>query len=141
MSLIWIRDNYDTNTDRYIDADENEVARQDWLADRITTDQFREVIAAYNDHTLLPEYETEVTWEWVRDNYDTIIKDRYIDIDERDVARKDWTAGTITTNELMKVIVAYNEHTLLPAYGTSPSHVISFVVPRGSVLKVDGAVR
>lgn len=57
MTLEQIRDNYDTNKDRYIDEAELEVAKSDWTADVITTDDIMAIINAYNNQTLLPAYD------------------------------------------------------------------------------------
>lgn len=55
-TLLWIRDHYDNDHSRYIEEDEMLLARADWEADRITTDQYASVINAKNEHTLLPAY-------------------------------------------------------------------------------------
>ena len=55
-TLIWVRDNFDANKNRYIDADELEAARTAWNKDHINLDQFSEVINAHNNHVQLPAY-------------------------------------------------------------------------------------
>jgi len=82
-----------------------------------------------------------VTLEWVRDNYDTD-KTRRISEDERNSAFDDWTAGNITQPDFMVVLNAYDNQTLLPAYGTfttySVENVVSLNIPTWATLKVDG---
>ena len=60
VTLTWIRDNFDANKNRYIDAEEVDDARDGWLANRINQEQFGAVINAYYDRTLLPEYGTAI---------------------------------------------------------------------------------
>ena len=72
-----------------------------------------------------------VTFEWVRDHYDAD-KSRYIEGNEKDNANDDWKAGTISDLELEKVLVAYNNHILLPGY----EHEVSFIIPEGSELSI-----
>lgn len=136
MTLEWVRDNYDADKSRYIEESEKNTAQDDWLVDIITSTQFQEVTAAYTETTLLPAYSEEVTLEWVRDNYDAN-NNRYIDGSESDAAGSDWSAARITTNEYMKVLEAYREHTLLPEVGAT-DHLISVVIPDDSTLEVDG---
>ena len=62
-----------------------------------------------------------MTFEWVRDHYDTN-KNRYIDQNELQVAEDDFYHNeTINEEELGAVYDAYDKHTLLPAYGAPPS--------------------
>jgi hypothetical protein len=82
-----------------------------------------------------------VSLTWIRDHYDTIVKDRYIDDAEVKNANWDYFDNLITKEQLQAVVNAHSLHTLLPAYGTiSPStdDVISFYIPTGAILKVDG---
>jgi len=144
MSLLWVRDNYDTDKSRYIEDDELAVASSDWLDDRITSDEYHEVIAANNSHILLPSYgtptpppDTPASLLWVRDNYDTD-KSRYIEEDERKIAFSDWLAERITPSEYSAVLDAHSSHTLLPPYGTPAMGVISINIPSRATLKVDG---
>ena len=58
VTLEWVRDHYDANKDRYIDNDEQKKAVYDRMDVLITQEQLVAVIAAYNDHTLLPAYST-----------------------------------------------------------------------------------
>lgn len=147
MSLLWVRDHYDTNKNRYIEDDELQVASSDWLDDKITSDEYQEVIAANNRHTLLPSYgtsapppDTPVSLSWVRDHYDKD-RSRYIEEDERKIAFSDWLAERITPSEYSAVLDAHSSHTLLPSYGgPAPTaiDVISINIPTGATLKVDG---
>ena len=56
VTLTWIRDNYDTDKNRYISADELAVAEADWHDNKITMDQFAAVMNAKAGHILLPAY-------------------------------------------------------------------------------------
>jgi len=73
---------------------------------------------------------------WVRDHYDAN-RSRYIEGTEKDTAFNDWTADTISMSDFMEVLDAYDNHTLLPAY-SSAEQFISFIIPTGATIKVDG---
>lgn len=84
-----------------------------------------------------------VTLEWIRDHYDNNPKNRYIDGSELSMAVFDESRRTITREQLDAVHDAYYNHVLLPDYDVtvsimSASHVISFNVPNGAKLEVDG---
>lgn len=56
VTLTWIRDNFDLNKNRRIDKPENDHAKDEWDAGRITKEQYSAVLQAYFNNTLLPEY-------------------------------------------------------------------------------------
>ena len=117
-TLEWIRDNYDTNKNRLIDQDEVAGVNDDYYAGKITLEQGRAVIAAHDNQTLLPEYDSSsMSLEWIRDNYD-VNKDRHIENDERLAAYADYMAGNITYPQYLDVFTAYMDGTLLPEYDT-----------------------
>lgn len=56
-TLLWVRDHYDTDHSRYIEASERAEAARDYMYDDIITlDDYKSVNAAYEGHTLLPAY-------------------------------------------------------------------------------------
>lgn len=59
VTLIWIRDHYDANKNRFIDASENKQAIYDFNVGKITRDQMAAVVAAHTDRTHLPAYDGE----------------------------------------------------------------------------------
>lgn len=82
-----------------------------------------------------------VTLEWIRDKYDNNPKNRFIDESEKFTAFVAWTGGEITMEEWTAVLAAYDNHILLPEYGTPvmpTPNVTSFNIPSGSTLQVDG---
>ena len=56
VTLTWIRDNFDANKSRYIEADEFDAAKSKWSTGAITMDQLSAVLTAHNNQTQLPEY-------------------------------------------------------------------------------------
>ena len=56
VTLEWVRDHYDSDNDRYINKDEKNNAFVDWTGRNITLDEFNGVLAAFDNHTLLPDY-------------------------------------------------------------------------------------
>jgi len=59
VTLEWVRDNYDTNKNRYIEKDETAKAVNDYLlTNTITKEQYIAVQAAYEKQTQLPPYTT-----------------------------------------------------------------------------------
>ena len=76
------------------------------------------------------------TLEWVRDHYDAD-KSRYIEQPELNYAVQDYFNGLITKEQLDVTNGAHDEHLLLPAY--NDEHAVSFIIPTGATLKVDGS--
>ena len=59
VTLLWIRDHYDSNKDRHIDKTEAIKAMNDLIySGSITKEQFDAVKLAYDNNTLLPAYDT-----------------------------------------------------------------------------------
>ena len=57
-TLLWIRDHYDANKDRYIDSEEMHVAEEDFFGyGTISEDEFFSTEDAYRNHTRLPAYD------------------------------------------------------------------------------------
>ena len=56
VTLEWIRDNYDTNKNRYMDRDETMSAVNDFYSNMISMEQVGAVRDAFDAHTLLPAY-------------------------------------------------------------------------------------
>ena len=141
VTLEWVRDNYDTNKTRYVDKNEMTTAYDDYTANRITYAQYLKVQNAYMVGTLLPEYDSSsVSLEWIRDNYDTN-RGRHIENDERMKAYDDYRANRITYAQYLEVFDAYTKETLLPEYDAptpGDKYTVSFVVPSGANLEVDG---
>ena len=59
VTLVWVRDHYDKNKDRYIDRYEVSPASYDLAVGTITQEQLDAVEAAWEDGTLLPAYPDE----------------------------------------------------------------------------------
>lgn len=82
-----------------------------------------------------------VTLEWIRDNYDTVIRDRYIDYDELQIATNDYFSGKITAEQATAVRDANRDNTLLPAYdipGTETRTVSLTEGPHTIQVSLDG---
>jgi len=58
VDLLWVRDHYDFDKNRYIDFDEISAAVQDYFNAVITNEQLQGVQDAYDDSTSLPAYST-----------------------------------------------------------------------------------
>jgi len=61
ISTTWVRDNYDANKNRYIDQNEFHKAEEEHHGGEITEAQLDAVLAAYQNHTLLPTYSSPTT--------------------------------------------------------------------------------
>lgn len=78
------------------------------------------------------------TLTWIRDHYDTKIRDRYIDSDEASEALNDYLfEETITKEDYEGVYYAYEHHTLLPPYDGG-EHMVTIEMPATAMLTVDG---
>lgn len=120
VSLLWVRDNYDSNRNRHIDSDELSQAVSDNIDGKITDEELEAVRVAWRDDTLLPEYAgPDPMLIWVRDHYD-VDKDRYISYEEAHTAQIDYGEGRINVDQYVAVVHAYNEKTLLPEYSPTP---------------------
>ena len=120
VSLTWIRDNFDANKNRYIDADEADNAKAAWQEGRIDNAQFGAVIDAYDDHTRLPAYGTTATITCtgptphftsgcaLLKHYDSDGSGK-LDISEFGEALTDKGDGVITSDEMDFVERAYDD--------------------------------
>ena len=55
-TLEWVRDHYDVDKDRRINNDEKNKAFTDWTDGNITINEFKDVLTAFDNQTLLPDY-------------------------------------------------------------------------------------
>ena len=116
-TLEWVRDNYDSNKDRYIDKSEHDVAFKDWTAGKIDVSAFMSVLGAYDNHTLLPAYDTptEITCDGPTPNFPSgcdllkyydVQKDGVISGNDAFAASVHAGQGTITDEEYAFVVKA-----------------------------------
>lgn len=122
VTLIWVRDHYDTDKSRRIEEGEKLNAYVDWRSSIITEEQYDAVYAAYNEHILLPAYTTAtITCSGTTPHHSSgcaLLKhydennDGVISNSDRDWARRDrddtrrGTADLLTTEECDFVIAA-----------------------------------